>query len=474
MQKPDPSKRSSEVAAMAAEWPMISALLGGTTAMREAGTAMMPKWPNESAKSYSARLKSATLFPAFKRSVEVLAAKPFAEQMTLNEDVPPDLVPMLDNCDLQGRNLHSFAADVFERGLAYGMSGILVSFPPVKKGKKPKTRAEEKRAGLRPYLIHIDPTCILGWRSVRDENGVEVLTQLRLLEQVKESVGDFDEVLVTQVRVLYQTKWEVWRKNAKNEWQISEEGDNTLGKIAFVPFYAKRTGFLQAEPPLVDMAHLNVEHWQSKSDQQTILHVARVPILFAAGFEKDATITIGASSAVVNDNPLAQLSFVEHTGAAVEAGRQSLLDLEENMRQIGAELLVLRQVKATATQVDSEDEHSTCSLRQMAEDLEDAIDQALQLMAEWVKLPNGGHVSLYKDFGVDVLAEAALEFLREMSRDALLSKPAYFKEIQRRGIISPDLDYEAEQKQVAEHGHLPPLPAPGPAPAPKPVPKPAQ
>jgi hypothetical protein len=31
--------------------------------------------------------------------------------------------------------------------------------------------------------------------------------------------------------------------------------------------------------PLRDLAYLNVKHWQSQSDQDTILHVARVPIL---------------------------------------------------------------------------------------------------------------------------------------------------------------------------------------------------
>jgi len=35
---------------------------------------------------------------------------------------------------------------------------------------------------------------------------------------------------------------------------------------------------MQAKPPLLDLAWLNVEHWQSASDQSNILHVARVPI----------------------------------------------------------------------------------------------------------------------------------------------------------------------------------------------------
>ena len=39
-------------------------------------------------------------------------------------------------------------------------------------------------------------------------------------------------------------------------------------------------GFMTAHPPLMDLAWLNLAHWQSASDQRHILHVARVPILF--------------------------------------------------------------------------------------------------------------------------------------------------------------------------------------------------
>lgn len=57
---------SPAVTAMAAEWPISEALLGGTASMRRAGQAFLPKWPNEEQKAYDARLATATLFPAFK------------------------------------------------------------------------------------------------------------------------------------------------------------------------------------------------------------------------------------------------------------------------------------------------------------------------------------------------------------------------------------------------------------------------
>ena len=65
----------------------------------------------------------------------------------------------------------------------------------------------------------------------------------------------------------------------------------------------------------MELGHLNVEHWQSSSDQQTILHVARVPLLFVIGVE--TPLTIGADSLITASNPGAELKFVEHSGAAI-------------------------------------------------------------------------------------------------------------------------------------------------------------
>ena len=73
----------------------------------------------------------------------------------------------------------------------------------------------------------------------------------------------------------------------------------------------------------------------------------------------DSDITIGASSAVLSDNPDAKLSYTEHTGTAIEAGRQSLLDLEERMRATGAELISQKQAQTTATQVNAEGDAAT-------------------------------------------------------------------------------------------------------------------
>jgi hypothetical protein len=86
--------RSAKVEAIAECWPMITALLGGTEEMREAGKTYLPQWPNEDDNFYKRRLAVATLLPAFSRTVEVLSGKPFSRPVTWADDVPARIVEL--------------------------------------------------------------------------------------------------------------------------------------------------------------------------------------------------------------------------------------------------------------------------------------------------------------------------------------------------------------------------------------------
>jgi hypothetical protein len=445
--------KSSAVTQMEQDWDLARALLGGTRAMRAEGVRYLPKWPNEDQNGYDTRLQTATLFPAYRRTVESLTGKPFSKPVTLGEDVPQQLQDWCQDVDLEGRNLHTFAADVFESGLGYGICGILVDYPTGEQvpttAAGVRTLAAEQAAGLRPYMVHIKPEQVLGWRAAR-RNGKWVLLQLRIMECVSEADGDYGTNEVEQVRVLEPGKWQTYRQQLDKTWLLHAEGMTTLKVVPFVPVYGRRTGFMTGTPPLLNLAFMNVKHWQSQSDQDTILHVARVPILVASGVEDTTGITVGASAAVKLPQG-ATLTFCEHSGKAIDAGKVSLDTLKEEMRNAGAELLVLIP-RITATEVASEDSKGLSDLQRMTQDLEDSLDQALQLMADWVNLGEGGHCTVYKDFGALALTDASAQILMQSAQAGIISHETYFEEMQRRGSISPDLSWVDEQARLDSQG----------------------
>jgi hypothetical protein len=455
----DVSTKTDSVTAMEPDWNLARALLGGTRAMRAAGKQYLPKWPNEDDDAYACRLASAVLFPAYKRTVDTLSGKPFAEPITLGDDVPANIAEWTQDIDLRGRNLSAFAADLLESALGYGICGILVDYPTTT-GEDGRllypTRAAEITAGVRPYFIQIHPWQVLGWR---DEyvGGVWRLTQLRLLECVDEPDGDYGVKSVDQVRVLTPGAWEIHRQNEKKEWVLYDKGATSLDIIPYVPVYGQRVSFMVGRPPLIEVANLNVAHWACASDQQTILHMARVPILAVIGVDDNFEMTVGAASAVKIPTG-GDMKWVEHSGRAIEAGANELESIEERMRQAGAELLVLRPGAITATQTATENEAGTSALHRIAGNLEDALDQALQIAALWVGEKTGGHVALFKDYGVASVSDASTQTLLDAAKARKISDRTYFAEMQRRGIVSPDLDWETEKTLIDAQ------PQPSPAP----------
>lgn len=451
---------SPAVAAMDAQWHLLESLMGGTAGMRAAGVKYLPKWPGEvpgpdGVDPYPIRRDQAVLYPAYARTVSVMAGKPFAKQLTLSEDAPEQMKAWCDDVDRQGTSLHVFAAEMFEESF-YGLAGILVDTPPkVASAGRTPTQAEQQRAGVRPYMVRVMHRQILGGRARITARGLQLL-QLRLKEDGQEDDGAYGSKVVERVRVLEPGKWKLYRKGEK-DWALESEGTTELPVIPFVPIYGKRVGFMVGKPPLIDLAYQNVYHWQSSSDQQNILHVARVPILTIAGMNEAPALTVGGQQGVfLGSNPDAKIAYVEHTGKAIEAGRQSLLDLEGRMIATGAELLVAKPGQRTAEEASNDAEANKSDLQRMAEVFEDSLDQALSFMSQLGGVEDKTTCTIYKGFAARSLSEAVGSLLVDMVRAGLIRKETALKELQRSGLVGSDIDAAAEILLAAEETDLEP------------------
>lgn len=450
---PNVNDRSDAVARMAQDWPMIDALVSGTSAMRKAGASFLPKWPDEDQDSYDARLKTATLFPAYRRTLSVMAGKPFSSELQLSDDTPVTIVEWAKDIDREGVSLHVFAAEMFQESFA-GLAFILVDAPPqvaTPPGRRP-SQADQKAAGIRPYWVRIKHNQVLGWK-LSTVDGARKITQFRYMECVVEDNGDFASQEIEQVRVLEPGSWRTYRQNDKKEWVLHQQGTTELVVVPIVPVYGSRVGYLDGLPPLRDLAHLNVKHWQSQSDQDTILHAARVPILFAKGFAETEEITVSPWLAVKTMNGEADLKWVEHTGGAIDAGEKSIERLEDQMIQAGAELMVNKSIgRKTATEDANDAEGNRCDLARQTEDFEDSLNQCMALTALYAKQPTGGTVTLFKDFGVSSLTDASATLIQQLAVGGIISDATAINELKRRGELAPEVDPEAEAEAVLAQG----------------------
>lgn len=424
---------------MLKDWHLVETLWGGTEAMREANKIYLPQEPKESDKAYEVRLQRTFLLNLYKRTITTVAGLAFLKPVVVS-GVPEELEHLEFNIDGTGRSLTELAYDLTIDALHYGKSHAMVDFPAV--SSDGMSLPEFRESGFRPYLSLVKPTSILGWRE--DENApFDELEQLRVASTkvVPSEENPWADKQQYYVWVYHKNFAEVHTFDPELDEEYREERvvENTLGRIPMITAYSAKTGFLQATPPLRDLAEVNLCHWQSSSDQRNILHVARVPFLLASGFEEGelSNVEIGANRIIASTSKDASIKHVEHSGQAIGAGRQDIIDLQQQMGLLGADLLLSKSVSrqtATARKLDQTESMSVLQLTLRS--VEQMLEQAYQIAGEWLGI-DASSVSV--SIGDD-LSQASepnpTAALIQLKDSGLLTDQQIVEEAKRQGILS--------------------------------------
>jgi len=440
---------------MSHNWSVVDTLWGGTDSMRGAGRRFLPQMPDEPEAAYRARLHQSVLTNVYKDTIEKLVSKPLKQPITLKDDVPEDIQLFRGNIDGQATDIDVFTRQVGEAALNHGLTHILVDYPQA----DPETSVlEERQEDIRPYAIHYDATQVIGWKS-EVRNGRRSLTQVRILEKTYSDVGEFEQVLVHRIRVLEPGFYRTYELrevgNGQSDWKLTESHEvvangQVLDFIPWITIYSNKENFMIAQPAMMDVAHLNITHWQSDSDQRNILHVARVPILFGSGLgDEDAVVklSIGATT-FIKGQISSDLKYVETSGKGIEAGQKDLETLVERMSSLGLNMLVRKQPtgRATATARTLDQSEADSPLSMFARELESGLETMLDWFAVFMgKGPdNGGSVELFKDFSITMRDSEDIKELGQMRARGDISQITYWEELKRRNLLSDDFDAETE------------------------------
>lgn len=417
--------------------------------MRAAGTQWLPKEQKEDATNYQRRVDRTFLHPAFRDTIDRLVAKPFAKDVVV-EKLPDRFKEFPRNVDGESSNLTSFARETMRDLMSYGRAHVLVDFPNLPPA--PNLKEDLERS---PYFVRISPMDLFFWESeIRGKD--RVLTEIRFYEtQVKRS-GSMSQTPVMRVRVYKTATWEIWERNEEkeNEWVKVSEGTHTFGAVPLVTIYANRPAFMMADPPLDELAWMNLAHWQSSSDQRNILRVARCGILFARGFNDNElqTLTIAPTSLLKSTSPNAEVRWIEHTGSAIKAGADDLAHLEEVMEILGLQPLISRSSKTLATVKEIDENRADTDVQAWIRSMESGLEMAFEYLGRWVSLEVAADVELNSDFGISTRAQQDLQTLIQMRRQGDLSRETFLKEVKKRGVLSETVVVEEELGAIEAEG----------------------
>ena len=322
---------------------------------------------------------------------------------------------------------------------------------------RPRTLADDVAEKVRPYWVLVKPQNLI-FAEAKIIDGKEVLTHIRIEECYNERVG-FAQVEKRRIRVIEPGNVQIWvpktvnGKVVEDEWILEDEYPTDMTKITLVTFYANRKQFMVGKLPLEDLAYLNVAHWQSSADQRHILTVARFPILACSGASEEDSdpVVIGKDKVLYNPDPNGKFYYVEHTGAAIEAGRKDLKDLEDEMAGYGAQFLKDRPGSETATARALDTAEATSDLGAMTRVFMDAVALALDYTAEWMGLKvSGGTIELETDFSSNETSQQALEFIKYLRDKRDISREAILEFAINHDLLPEDFDTEADLETIMD------------------------
>ena len=434
-----PFVRNLDVIAMMSDWGVMAAVTRGTNYIRDLSETYLPQEPREDDDAYTTRVDRSVLSPYTSRLIETAAGAILRKPIHIEGD--PYWLELANNIDGLGSSINEYARRALVSSLTYGHSAILVDYPSATAALN---LAEERAMGRRPYFVHVDAPQIWGWRK---DSGTNRLLQVRIHDYDVRPLNEFGEEQIEQMRVIYPGRYDLYTLGQEIV-EFSETGDYSLPEIPLVPIYSNRRGLLVSQPPLLDIANLNITHYQRQADLIHALHIAAMPTLVLEGWDDTTgSATMGVNYAIAMQ-PGNKAYYVQADATSFDAQMNELQSLEQQMSTLGVTKLFGQKFvaeSAEAKRIDQAQSNSVLSI--ISQELESALNQAFAFAAQYVGL-EPPEVTIDRDFdfyrliGQDVAVLTQLTQLGKISDSMLL-------EILRRGEILPDNIHIEDEKEAA-------------------------
>ena len=425
-----PFVRSLDVIAMMEDWRVMAAVTRGTSYIRDLSETFLPQEPREDDDAYQTRVDRSVLSPYTSRLIETAAGSILRKPIRIDGD--DYWVELANNIDGIGSDINEYARRALVSSLTYGHSAILVDYP-----NAPETRnlAEERALGSRPYFIHIDAPQIWGWRQESTMPGSR-LTQVRIHEYTTRPLNDFGEEQIEQMRVIYPGRYDLYTLGQELV-EFTAEGNYSLDEIPLIPIYSNRRGMLRSLPPLLDIANLNITHYQRQADLIHALHIAAMPTLVLEGWDDTSGSTSLGVNYAISMQPGNKAYYVNADATSFDAQMNELQSLENQMSTLGVTKLLGQKFvaeSADAKRIDQAQANSVLAI--VSQELESALNQAFSFAAQYVGI-EPPTVSIDRDFDYYRLIGQDVSVLADLSEKGKISDTLLL-EILRRGEILPD------------------------------------
>ena len=426
----------------------------GDNVERSVRAAYLPQEQGEPRDAYAGRIGRSSYPSTYRDSIRSFAGLLSRFQLV---DAPASLEGAENDVDMRGSSLRRFLTEVDQYVLRDGAAAVLVEMPP--QDPNINSRIEEIRSGRRPYLVLLKRDQVINWRS-HLEAGREVLdlVVVRLEEEVAD--GDYgtktDEVFLVMVPGAFRkVRLQVAKNGTYNE-EVLEEGTTSLSEIPISWVGASSNMMGESDVAMDGLAQLSIEHMQLRSDLAELIHKCALPagVRIGDSLLPDGTpkpLTIGPNS--VLDLPEGgEFKWAEISGGSLQRHQEEVLHVEKLMKEASLSFLWGDGGNRTATEAALASSQVSSQIRALIEGKMSAIRQVLHYWTQYTgeKMNADAGITMNDSLVSRPLEANDVAQLVSLNTNSLVSHQTTLEELQRGGILDPDMNIDEELERIEE------------------------
>ena len=385
---------------------------------------------------------------------------------------PEAAMPVLE---VIGSNLDDFedlSMKVLDEAIGIGRCGIMVD---VAEGREdfPLAAIYHAEAITNWSEILVDGSRVTGSVTLQEPhikgasgNELRVFRRLVLGDPTAEDGGNYEDAAALTGAELTAPIYfvELWVENESNKKGDNgfsrvdltvprKRGGDVMRRIPFVFVNSMSTKATPSKPALLDITVLNEAHYRNSADYEHGLHFTALPQPYAAGFQFNGDVAIGAGQIWSSEDPNAKANYLEFTGAGLGQIEKAMGEKVLQMAALGASFLedVRGGAKETAESVRHRASGNHSALSRIGENLSSALTDVLVHVASFLNLDTDGiNVSLTDDFTAKPVDANTLKALLEAVLSGTMSWQSYFAALERGEVYPDEWDMDKEAEAIAE------------------------
>jgi hypothetical protein len=436
-------------------YDVIRDCLAGEIAVKAATVKYLPV-PNDGSPSevqaarYVAYLLRAVFYNVTKRTLDGLCGQIFMRDPVVS--LPSSLTLMLKDADGGGVSLVQLAKKATYYTLGYGRAGLFVDYPST---AEPVTKAQLEGGDIRPTITLYAPWDVTNWRIIM--RGARKLLSLVVLQETYQDEQADDGFIIKekrQWRVLRLVNnvytVEIWRETTPGSarpYQTfipTDAAGNTLSEIPFTFLGAENNDAAVDEPPMYDIASLNIAHYRNSADYEESCFMVGQPTPVFSGLTQDwvqnvlkGQVLLGARAAVaLPAGGSAELLQANSNTMPFEAMQHK----EKQMVALGARIVEQRAVVRTATESSVDHSKESSVLASTAKNVSSGIVWCLEQALSFLGGAGGDSIvfTLNTDFDMASMSPEDRRQLMEEWQSNAVSWDEVRTNLRKSGIVTMD------------------------------------